>query len=371
MSYAKLLRPLLFSLDPELVHKQTLRMGRTLAKSSLACRLLSQIYGAEFDALRVNVWGLDFKNPVGLAAGFDKQGQLHEIIAALGFGHMEVGSISLQPWPGNPSPTLLRLPRDRGLINRLGLNSEGAEIVYRRLRDLQFQIPTGINLVKTADPEIAGEQAIQDYLEAFHKFYPLADFLTLNLSCPNTVEGRTFEDPELLEPFLRGLRKSRAQLGARHQPKAVLVKLSPDLEDPALDRLLELAQEYGIDGFVIGNTTARRENLKTPPAVLEKFPAGGLSGRPLKKYTQQMTEKVFGRTGGRFPIIACGGVGCDPGKHPAQEVWEYLKLGATLVQVYTGLIYRGPVLAELINRGLMEILKENGISRLADVLQTR
>ena len=371
MLYDNLLRPLLFALDPEFVHKQTIRIGHTLSKSSLACRLLRQIYHTQFEALRVPVWGLDFKNPLGLAAGFDKQGQLHEVVAALGFGHMEVGSISLRPWAGNPSPTLLRLPRDRGLINRLGLNSQGAEIVYRRLRDLQFQIPTGINLVKTADPEIAGDQGIQDYLEDFHKFYPLADFLTLNLSCPNTVEGRTFEDPDLLEPFLKGLKESRAQLETLHKRKAVLLKLSPDLGDSALDSLLRLAEDYAIDGFVIGNTTARRENLKTPPALLENFPVGGLSGRPLKKYTQQMTEKVFARTGGRFPIIACGGVGCDPETHPAQEVWEYLKLGATLVQVFTGLIYRGPVLVKMINRGLMRILRENGVARLADFLGTR
>ncbi len=370
MLYDRLLRPLLFGLDPEFVHRQTIRMGHTLSKSSLACRLLSRIYRTRCEALSVKVWGLEFENPVGLAAGFDKRGQLNGIIAALGFGHMEMGSISFRPWPGNPSPTLLRLPRDGGLINWLGLNSDGAEIVYRRLRDLKFQIPTGINLVKTANPKITGEEAIEDYLEAFRRFYPLAHFMTLNLSCPNTVEGTTFEDPELLEPFLKELKGSRVQLAARHQPKAVLVKLSPDLEDRKLDRLLGLAQEYGIDGFVIGNTTVRRENLKTSGAELENFP-GGLSGRPLKKYAQQMIQKVFRRTGGRLPIIACGGIGCDPEKHPAQEVWEYLKLGATLVQVYTGLIYRGPSLVRLINRGLMQILREKGIPRLADFLQTR
>ena len=371
MLYDRLVRPLLFGLDPEFVHKQTLRIGDTLSQSPLACRLLSQIYHTQFEVLGVRVWGLDFKNPLGLAAGFDKQGQLIEIIAALGFGHMEVGSISLQPWPGNPSPTLLRLPRDGGLINRLGLNSDGAEVIHRRLQDREFQIPTGINLVKTADPKIGGEQAIEDFLQDFRRFYPLAHFITLNLSCPNTVEGKTFEDPELLEPFLKELQKIRAEQATPHQVKPVLVKLSPDLEDQELDRLLGLAEEHGIDGFVIANTTLRRESLKSPTAKLKKFPVGGLSGRPLKEYALQMTQKVFSRTGGRLPIIACGGVGCDPKKHPAQEVWEYLKLGATLVQVYTGLIYRGPSLVRLTNRGLMQILQEKGIPKLADFLQTR
>jgi len=368
--YDRLLRPLLFGLDPEFVHRQTIRMGHTLSNSSLACRLLSQIYRTRCEALGVKVWGLDFKNPVGLAAGFDKRGQLNGIIAALGFGHMEMGSISFRPWPGNPSPTLLRLPLDGGLINWLGLNSEGAEIIHQRLRARQFQIPTGINLVKTADPEIAGEEALEDFLEGFRRFYPLADFITLNLSCPNTVEGKTFEDPEVLEPFLKELKKIRGEQATPQRVTPVLVKLSPDLPDRELDRLLELAEGYGMDGFVIGNTTVRRESLKSSGAELENFP-GGLSGRPLKQYVQQMTQKVFGRTGGRLPIIACGGIGCDPRKHPAQEVWEYLKMGATLVQVYTGLIYRGPSLVRLINRGLVQILRKKGIPTLADFLQTR
>lgn len=369
MLYDRLVRPLLFGLSPEFVHRQTVRIGDTLSRSSVACRLLRQIYHTQFEALTVKVWGLDFKTPLGLAAGFDKQGQLHEVITALGFGHMEIGSISLKPWPGNPSPTLLRLPRDGGLINRLGLNSDGAEIIHKRLRDRQFLIPTGINLVKTADPEIAGEEAIEDFLEDFRRFYPMADFVTLNLSCPNTIEGKTFEDPEILEPFLKELKTIRAEDAAQLTP--VLMKLSPDLQDQELDRLLGLAEENDINGFVIANTTLRRENLKSSTTELEKLPSGGLSGRPLKEYAQQMTEKVFHRTGARLPIIACGGIGCDPEKHPAREVWEYLKLGATLVQVYTGLIYRGPSLIGHINRGLLEILKEKGISKLADFLQTR
>ena len=332
---------------------------------------MKQIYDAQFDALRVKVWGLDFRNPVGLAAGFDKQGELHGVMAALGFGHVEVGSISLHPWPGNPSPTLLRLPKDWGLINRLGLNSDGSEVLYQRLHKIDLQITTGINLVKTADPAIAGDEAIQDYLENFRRFYPLADFITLNLSCPNTVEGKTFEDPELLQPFLRLLRESRTELAAGRQPKAVLAKFSPDLDDTTLDQLLGLAQEYGIDGFVIGNTTSRRDNLRTSQGVLTQFGSGGLSGWPLKKYIREMIDKVFRRTSGRLEIIACGGIGCDPNQHPAQEVWEYLKLGATLVQMYTGLIYRGPSLVSRTNQELIKILRREGLSSLGEFLRSR
>ncbi len=354
-------------MDPEFVHRQTIRLGRTLSRSSLARGFIRQVYGAQWNPLRVRVWGLNFENPVGLAAGFDKQGELPDIISALGFGHMEVGSISLRPWPGNPSPTLLRLPGDQGLINYLGLNSDGSEIVRARLERSEFHIPTGINLVKTADPRIAGEEAIQDYLESVARFYPLGDYITLNLSCPNTIEGKSFEDPELLEPFLGQLQ----ELKAGSEVKPILVKLSPDLDDSGLDRLLELSQVYDIDGFVIGNTTSRRERLGTPEDILEQFGPGGLSGGPLKKYIEQMIDKVFRRTRGSVPIIACGGVGCNPDEDPAREVWGYLKQGASLVQVYTGLIYRGPSLVKRINRGLVKILQEEGISSLNDFLESR
>ena len=358
-------------MDPEFVHRQTIRLGRTLSRSSPARRLVKRIYGAQWKPLRVRVLGLDFDNPVGLAAGFDKQGELPGIIASLGFGHMEVGSISSRPWPGNPSPTLLRLPVDQGLINYLGLNSEGSEGVKKRLQKVEFRIPTGINLVKTADPEIAGEEAIEDYLDSVGKFYPLADYITLNLSCPNTVEGKSFEDPELLQPFLSRLQKKRGEMEAGSPAKAFLAKLSPDLDDFRLGRLVELSLEHGIDGFVIGNTTSRREGLRTGQNLMSEFGPGGLSGRPLKKYIEQMIDKVFHLTGGRVPIVACGGVGCDPDEDPAGEVWGYLKRGATLVQMYTGLIYQGPSLVKRINRGLVNILQEEGISDLNEFLKSR
>jgi dihydroorotate dehydrogenase len=367
----RIVRPLLFRMDPEVVHRRTIRLGRTLSRSSLACRFIKQIYGTQWNPLRVKVFGLDFDNPVGLAAGFDKQGELPGIIASLGFGHMEVGSISLRPWPGNPSPTLLRLPVDQGLINYLGLNSDGSEVVLTRLQKVDSHILIGINLVKTADPEIAGEEAIQDYLDSVFKFYPLGDYITLNLSCPNTIEGKSFEDSELLEPFLRRLQKARDEFTAESRPKAFLAKLSPDLDDSNLGRLVDLSREYGIDGFVIGNTTNKREGLRTAPGILEKFGTGGLSGRPLKKHIGQMVDKVFRRTKGRVPIIACGGIGCDPDQEPAREVWGYLKRGASLVQLYTGLIYQGPSLVKRINRGLVKILAEEGISDLNDFLNSR
>ena len=368
MLYTRLLRPVLFSFDPEKVHHRTLQLGQALSRSAFASRLIRRWYQVKTEGLGVRVWGLDFKNPLGLPGGFDKQGWLHPVIAALGFGHMEVGSVSLRPWAGNASPTLLRLPRDWALINRLGLNSDGAEAVYGRLAGTTFQTMTGINLVKTADPSIAGDQAVEDYVEDFKTFYDVAHFITLNLSCPNTCEGKTFEDPEMLEPFLGKIQEFRLRSDSR---KPVLIKLSPDLDDAGLDRVLALVEGHEMDGIVVGNATARHDCLVHPTAMEKVFQGSGLSGLPLKKYIAPMVEKVFSRTQGRIPVVACGGIGCDPTKHPAEEVWDYLRLGATLVQTYTGLIYQGPSLPRKILRELPRILKRNGFSSMNEFLEAR
>jgi len=371
MVYERIIRPLLFVLDPEFVHRQTIRTGARLARSPVARRRLRSSFDVQFPELQIEAFGIRFKNPIGLAAGFDKQGYIYPLISDVGFGHMEIGSVSLLPWRGNPSPTLLRLPKDGGLINRPGLNSEGSEVIYHRLRGARFEIPTALNLVKTADPAIAGEEAIEDYLQNFARFYALADFITLNLSCPNTVEGRTFEDPSMLAPFLRKLKEDRVTLAREHGEKPVLVKISPDLIDAELDRVMVLASDHGINGIVIGNTTSRREGLKTPANLLSDFGFGGLSGRPLKRYIQEMVRKVSRRSEGRLAIVACGGVGCDPARHPAEEVWEYLQLGAALVQLHTGLIYRGPSVARTINEGLLNILRREGLPNLGEFFAGR
>ena len=369
--YSNLLRPLLFRLDPEFAHRQAIRAGNWLSHWKLGRRLLRKQYCVHRQELCIQAAGLEFQNPVGLAAGFDKHGNIYPVIADLGFGHMEIGSVSALPWRGNPSPTLLRLPQDGGLINRPGLNSEGSSAVYRRLKDATFDMPTGINIVKTADPTIAGACAIDDYLSCFSKFHPLADFITLNLSCPNTSEGRTFEDPETLAPFLYQLKATRASLVKGNAPKPIFIKLSPDLDDEMLFEILSLAREVGIEGCVVSNTTVHRENLKTSDRVLKSFGFGGVSGRPLKRYVHRMIHKIRSKIGVDLLIIACGGVGCDPEVHPAEEVWQYLNLGATMVQLHTGLIYRGPGIASLINNGLLEILQRENIPSLKSFLAKR
>ena len=371
MLYPRLVRPLLFAIPPEVAHRNTIRFSRALARLDVAHRCLRKLYDVQFKELEVAAFGLRFRNPVGLAAGFDKHAEICSLFPDLGFGHVEIGSVSLRPWPGNPSPTLLRLPRDRALINRPGLNSVGSDLVHARLQHGHPGIPLGINLVKTADPEISGDEAIEDFVQNFLKFYGLADFITLNVSCPNTPEGQTFENPETLAPLLKRLREKEAEMCTVHPSKPVLVKLSPDLEDGTLGRILEITEQYEISGYVIANTTARRQGLKTRASVLEDFGRGGLSGYPLIPYVQAMVRTVRQKTGGRKPIIAVGGIGCDPRKDPAETVWEYLGMGATLVQLHTGLIYDGPSVVKRINLGLMNLLRRNDYSNIGEFLAAR
>jgi dihydroorotate dehydrogenase len=369
--YEDIARRLLFRLDPWRAHRLAMFAGARLSRSPMARRMLRGVYRVPCNALRIEVFGLTFPKPVGLAAGFDKGGSIHPVFADLGFGHVEIGSVSLRPWPGNPPPVYLRLPLDRGLINRLGLNSEGVQVVLGRLRQARYDIPTGLNLVKTADPGISGEEAVRDFVECFRSGHPHADFVTLNLSCPNTAEGLTFEDPAALATLLQQLQLIRSEIAGAGKPKPVLLKISPDLDEPALHAILDLAAEFEIDGLVIANTTRRRENLRTSVEILDRFGFGGLSGYPLGHRSREMLARVRAYSGRRFTLVACGGIGCDPRKSPAEEVWEYLQLGATLVQLHTGLIYRGPGIARAINTGLLKILKEKGIPSLKDSITRR
>jgi len=338
---------------------------------ALPLRRGTSLFAGTVDELKVTAFGLEFRNPVGLAAGFDKHAELHTLFPDLGFGHIEIGSVSLRPWPGNPLPRVLRLPQDHALINRYGLNSLGADVVYARLKDAHLRIPLGINLVKTADPAISGDDAVEDFVQSFARFYELADFITLNVSCPNTPEGKTFEHPDSLAPFLTRLKATEAELCKRCRKTPVLVKLSPDLDQETLSRVLSITEEHAISGYVVSNTTSRRQGLQTPADVLQKFGRGGLSGAPLVQYAHPMVKAVYEKTGGRKPIVAVGGIGCDPRKHPAEVVWDYFRAGATLVQLNTGLIYSGPAIAKQINTGLMEILRRNKLSTLGEFLARR
>jgi dihydroorotate dehydrogenase len=327
------LRPLLFRLEPEAAHALSLRaLGWTGAVPPLGA-LVRAVYGAGA-ARPVRLFDLDFPNPIGLAAGYDKDGRGWRGLACLGFGHVEVGTVTPEPQPGNPAPRVFRLPEDRSLINRLGFPSEGADALARRLQGPRpAGLILGVNIGKQKTTPL--ERAVEDYAALMVRFAPLADYLAVNISSPNTESLRELQQREWLEPLV-------ARLVANKNGTPLLVKLAPDLDDRQLDESLDVLLAGGVDGVIATNTTLSREGLRSPRAG----EAGGLSGAALTARSTRMVAAIVERTDDKLPVIACGGVmGPDDAR-------AKLDAGARLVQLYTGLIYEGPGLVKRILKGL-------------------
>jgi dihydroorotate dehydrogenase len=341
MLYDRLVRPALFTLEPERAHEATI--GLLAALGPLLRPLRGRLGPVDDPRLARTVLGLRFPNPVGLAAGFDKQAACLDAWEGLGFGFVEVGTVTAEPQPGNPRPRLFRLPEDRALVNRLGFNSEGAEAVARRLAAAgPRRIPVGVNLGKTRAVPL--ERAAADYEASFDRLAPLADYVTVNVSSPNTPGLRDLQAARQLRDLVSALaaRNRRLAPGRAGRPRPILVKLSPDLADADLDAAVDAALEAGADGLIATNTTLGREGLTTPTTE-----AGGLSGRPLAARARAVVAAVHRRTGGRVPVIGVGGI------FDAADARAMLDAGASLVQVYTGFVYGGPFTVARICRGLL------------------
>jgi len=326
------------------------------------------LFDSQDERLHQEVLGLSFANPVGLAAGFDKNGERIRGWRNLGFGFSEIGSVTAQPSAGNPRPRAFRLPDDRALINRMGLNNDGAEAVALRLAEASSLegFPIGINVAKTHDPQILGAQALQDFEESVRLLAPHAAYLALNVSCPNTAEGKTFEEPAALDGLLQ---KVMGVMGDVAPEVPVLVKLSPPGVAPGgiidfgtLSEVVAISLGHGVAGFIATNTASDRVNLATDPSRLTSIGAGGLSGRPLAERAQAMIHELRKLTGGTKPLVAVGGI------DSAEEAFARIRAGASLVQLYTGLVYQGPGLVRRINRGLLRLLDQAGIDRLSDAV---
>ena len=342
----QLIRPLIFRSSPERAHSVTLallRMGGAIAPGRWLIRAL---FAPRPDGPPVHAFGLTFANPVGLAAGYDKDGLGWRGLAAMGFGHLELGTVTPRPQPGNPSPRIFRLVEDRAVINRMGFPSRGADFLAARLRGSRpAGLIMGVNIGKNKDTPL--ERAGEDYLTLLRTFAPLADYLAVNVSSPNTPGLRTLQSQAALEGLLRPLAEERAaQVRAAQaraaqgrtlgRPVPLLVKLAPDLTEPELDDALGAILATGMDGVILSNTTLRREGLRSPRAT----ETGGLSGDPLRALNTEMVRRVARLVGGKLPIIASGGV-MSP-----EDYRQKLDAGATLVQLYTGLIYAGPSLVK-------------------------
>jgi len=322
--YRRIVRPALFGLDPEVSHRIAiglLRAWNRLPRAASAARriVLDPIHA-------VSALGLRFDHRFGIAAGFDKNARALWGLYALGFAFVEVGSVSARAWSGNPRPRVWRVPANRALINRMGLPSDGAKAVAKRLKR-RPPFPVFVNVAKTADPAVVGDAAVADIRRAVEVLAPVADAVVLNLSCPNTLDGRTFEEPAALEELLRALQDAK-------KSRPILLKISPDLSRPVLEAVADAALRNGVRGFVATNTTTDRTDLG--PSPREGWPEGGVSGPPLREKAVA-TVRALRSFAGRGPVI----VGCGGVEGPA-DMERFLEAGADLVEAYTGFIYEGP-----------------------------
>lgn len=330
------LRPFLFRLEPEQAHAFTLSLLRLVGVLPPLQTLVRLLYPVE--QRPVLAFGLNFFNPVGLAAGYDKDGLGWRGLACLGFGHIEVGTVTPRPQVGNPHPRLFRLPEDRALINRMGFPGRGADFVARRLAGKHPPgLVVGVNLGKNKDTPL--ESAADDYLSGMQVFAPLADYLAINVSSPNTVGLRRLQERDALQHLLQVLVQEREPLSKRlAKPIPLLVKIAPDLTDGDLDDLLLVALDTGIDGLIVANTTIQRERLRSSLAL----EIGGLSGAPLTQHCLELTRQIVARSQGKLPVVSVGGI-MSPADAKAR-----LDAGAVLVQIYTGLVFSGPGLVRQI-----------------------
>lgn len=366
MLYRSILRPVLFRLPPESVHELALRSLSLALSPGWMRRLAARRFTrTPFGELRR--FGLSFKNPVGLAAGFDKNGEAAAALAALGFGFIEVGTVTHRAQPGNPRPRLFRLPIDRALINRAGFNNHGAVRVAEYLSQHRPDCVLGINIGKSR--AVTVEDAIPDYLASFEIVHSLADYIVVNVSSPNTPNLRELQRADALAALLKALQQRNSELSAeprrRGPPVPLLVKIAPDLNVQDLESIVEVAHGAGLSGIIATNTTTRRAGLRTPDRAVEECGQGGLSGAPLRATSTEIIARLYHLARGRLSIIGVGGI------FDAADAWEKICAGASLVQLYTGFIYEGIGVARRINDGLAEILRSEGFKSLDDAVGCR
>jgi dihydroorotate dehydrogenase len=353
--FEKLIRPALFRLPPEIAHELGIDALRFGLGSGAARSVANRIYAPTFEFGPVERFGLKFANPLGIAAGFDKNGVVVDQLAAIGFGFTEVGTVTLRPQPGNKKPRLFRLPADNALINRFGFNNDGAEKIAARLRASRRQCLIGVNIGKNRDVPI--EFAVENYLACFRVVYGCADYIAVNVSSPNTPNLRELQRSENLEELLFGLQNLNRELSAGGTPKPLLVKIAPDLTDAGIEEAADVARRAGLAGIIATNTTISRDGLKT---TIEEH--GGLSGRPLAARSNEVIRRLFRATGGTLPIIGVGGI------FNAADAFEKIAAGASLIQAYTGFVYEGPGFAHAVVSGLSAALKERGFAKFDDAV---
>ena len=342
MVYKALVRPWLFQADPEAAHERALNLAGTLGRCRVARDAVETMFAVEDRRLCQTVFGIEFANPVGLGAGYDKNALGLELWPALGLGFVEIGSVTARAQPGTEPPRLFRQVDKRALITRMGFNNDGAEAIFARIPPPPHRIPIGVNVGKNRDVELA--RAGESYADTIRALRDRADFFVLNVSSPNTPGLRKLQDKEMLEALL-------AQV---HEELPILLKIAPDLTFDQIDDVVALAQKHGLSGIVATNTTV---DHPTPPE-------GGLSGAPLRARATECIRHIRRQTKGRMPVIGVGGV------FTAEDAYEKMRAGASLVEIWTGMVYEGPAIVRNINRGLLRLLARDGFDDITEAVGT-
>lgn len=340
--YQRLLKPLLFGLDAERAHHTVFTLIKILFQLP-GVRSMWYSGNVRSKKLERNLLGLHFRNPVGLAAGMDKNAKLINEWFYMGFGFVEIGTVTPRPQGGNPKPRLFRLPQDHALINRMGFNNDGMDKIRRKLRSRYTPMIVGGNIGKNKDTP--NDRAEDDYIKCFEALYDYVDYFVVNVSSPNTPGLRELQEREPLTNLLTTLNNLNNN---KDQRRPILLKIAPDLTDEQLDDIVDIVRTSGIDGLIATNTTIAREPLTTPENEVSDIGAGGLSGRPLKDRSNEVIRYLRKKAGPDLPIIGVGGI------HSAEDAVEKLNAGADLIQVYTGFVYEGPALVNKINRLILE-----------------
>ena len=341
--YKRLIRPLFFLIDPEKVHHLSFRLLRTTLKLPGMKGLFSSKFKIDDPKLGREVFGIYFPNPVGLAAGFDKDATLYNELEHIGFGFVEIGTVTPKGQPGNPKKRLFRLQADQALINRMGFNNLGVRQAAAQLKKRKTKIVIGGNIGK--NKVTPNENATEDYIACFEALFSFVDYFVVNVSSPNTPNLRALQEKEPLKALLGEL---KIRNNAKESPKPILLKIAPDLTKEQLDDIIEIVEDTKIDGLIATNTTIDRSDLNTPAAEVEEIGAGGISGKPLTNRSTEVISYLHRKSNGNIPIIGVGGI------HSAEDAMEKFKAGASLVQLYTGYVYEGPSLIRQINEAVLK-----------------
>lgn len=340
------------------MHDRFTALGAFLGKTQFGRFLVGSVCRYRHPALRTTVRGIRFENPIGLAAGFDKDANLTGIIPEVGFGFMEVGSVTYHPYGGNPGKHLARLPKDKSLIVYYGLKSIGADALRKKIQGMKFRTPTGLNIAKTNRADIKGERSVEDYVNTYRLLASYFSYTTVNISCPNAQDGCMFQEPKMLDALLAALAKEQKR-------NPVFLKISNHLTHHEVDAVLDVVKKYDfVDGFIIANLSKKRDmlSLASSREELDAIPEGGISGAPIKDISNDLIRHVYARTKGTYTIIGVGGVAS------AEDAYEKIKAGASLIELITGMIYEGPMLIGRINRGLVKLLKRDGFKTISEAV---